>query len=245
MILATLALACSSSGSADLTLTDLDDPSGHLEESWSGVSVFWYWSDSETELWQLSESSGLFTSLGEVRVDSLSISTAASDCEELQSYLDVGTTLTAQLEDGDAVADHCDALTTYFDDLAALYEADGEERLHLGISISDLVGGTPGTGNWSTPQLNGALLWNDGQDPQVDAGWDADACTFTYIAPSNESQLWSMTDLALTVDEAESSVVGSLDADILGDDGGAAVLTASFDAELCQYSGGAVVLPSL
>ena len=92
MILASMLLACSSTG-AEITLTDLDDPSGHLEESWTADTAFWSWSSSESELWILSEATATLTSLGKFHIDPLSLSNDGSACGDLQDWLDVGTAL--------------------------------------------------------------------------------------------------------------------------------------------------------
>jgi hypothetical protein len=244
MIIASLLLACSSTG-ADLTITDLDDPSGHLADSWSVDSALWFWSEGETELWTLSTTTQTLAYLGEIRVDPLSLTTNDSSCEDLQDYLDVGTTLVADLSDGDAVADHCDAIGTYFDDLDALDDNDGTERTTVSAFIEDLVGGTPGTGTWSEPEVTGGLFWSNGAAASPSAGWSAADCTYEDVAAGSESQLWTFPEISLTIDEAESSVVGTLDAELLSDDGGSGFLTAEFDAELCQYTGGAFVIAGI
>ena len=240
MIVASMLLACSSTG-AEITLTDLDDPSGYLEESWSADAAFWSWSSSESELWVLSESTATLTLLGDFHIEPLSLTTATTECGDLQDWIDVGTALVDQLEDGAAVADHCDALTTFFDDLDALDDG-GTEHVALNAYIEDLVGGTPGTGSWSEPDVTGVLVWSDGEPADAGAAWDTDGCTFTYTEPANETQLWTFPELSLTIDEADSSVVGSLDAARRGDDGGTGSLSATFEAEFCEYTGGAVVL---
>ncbi|GEM_PF-2983681 len=244
MVIATLLLACSSTG-AEITLSELDDPSGHLSESWDAGTAFWYWSEGATEFWTLSATTGTLTFWGELRIDPLSLGTSSASCEDLQDWLDVGSALAADLADGDAVADHCDAVDTFFTDLAALDDGDDSEDFLLSAYIDDLVGGTPGTGTWTEPDVVGGLFWSDGQGAAADAGWNADDCTYDAVTAGGETQAWSFPTLTLTIDEAESSVVGTLDAELLGDDGGTGKLTAEFDAELCQYSGGAVVIPGL
>ncbi len=244
MLITSLLLACSSTG-ADITLTDLDDPSGVLSDSWTADTAFWYWSESETSLWTLSETSQTLELVGEVRIDPLSLTTSGAQCEDLQDWLDVGSALVDGLAGGEALADHCDAVGTYFSDMTALDDSDGSERLTVTAYIEDLVGGTPGTGTWTEGDVNGALFWNDGQSADPGDGWDGDGCAYTWVDPGNSSQLWTFPELTLTIDEADDSVVGTLDAELLGDDGGTGTLSAEFDAELCQYTGGAVVLPGL
>ena len=241
MLITAFLIACSSTG-ADLTITDLNDPSGHLSESWSTDTAFWFWSDGETELWEINSETQELGYLGEVRLDPLFLSTSDSSCEDLQDLLDVGSALVADVADGDPLSDHCDAVGTYFTDLAALDDSDGEESLTLSAYIDDLVGGTPGTGGWSEPDVIGALVWRDGQTDNPGDGWSESDCTYSSVEPTAEFQYWSFPEVSLNIDEAESSVVGTLDAELLGDDDGSGSLTAEFDAELCQYSGGAYII---
>ena len=113
-----------------------------------------------------------------------------------------GTTLVADLSDGDAVADHCDAIGTYFDDLDALDDNDGTERTTVSAFIEDLVGGTPGTGTWSEPEVTGGLFWSNGAAASPSAGWSAADCTYEDVAAGSESQLWTFPEISLTIDEA-------------------------------------------
>ncbi len=243
MLITAFLIACSSSG-ADVTITDLDDPSGHLSESWSADTAFWFWSEGDTELWEISADTQELRYLGEVRFDPLLLSTGTSSCEDLQDLLDVGSALVNEVSDGAPLADHCDAVGTYFTDLAALDEGEGEESLSLGVYIDDLVGGTPGTGGWSEPDVIGSMVWRDGQVDNPGAGWSQGDCTYSAVESTAEVQTWSFPEVSLNIEEADSNVVGTLDAELLGDDGGSGSLTAEFEAELCQYSGGAYVFPS-
>ncbi len=135
MIWSTLIMACNTTGSADFTLTDLDDPSGNLSESWSAESAYWYWSNDVISLWSLSQTTGLLSDLGDVAIDALGMGTDEESCEDLQDLLDVGAALVDGVESSVAIDDHCDDLTTFFSDLADLDDDSAEARTTVSATV--------------------------------------------------------------------------------------------------------------
>ena len=229
-------LACS--GSADITITDLNDPTGILSDDWSASSAIWYWSDEVmVSLWSLSASSGLFEWEGDVYVDNLSLSTEQRDCGDLQDSLDDGATLLEGVERGDTFTDHCDALTVWFEGL----EANDEERTHLGAYHEELTWGQPEAGTYTGERGGGALFWGDGKGDSLANGWDAEACTYTPVT-AGESEYWNLDVATLVLDDVGGPVQGTLTGTVEYDYEPIGSLEATFEAELCEIAPGAAIV---
>ncbi len=227
-----LTLACATPGTGQITLVDFVDAEGHLEEDWSAKTATWTTTTDALELWVLDAPTGTFEWIGPAEVDHLTLNTDEAPCSELEDALDISESVLEGVSDGDPISSHCDALTTYFQDLEDTTNFKGE-RIGITAYVEELSLQGATAGSWGRGEAHASLYWVE-ESPHVYEGWDEEGCTLT-IPDDLPAAAWYDTDVdEFTVDRAALRVSGSFEATVTGSDGATGTLTADFAARRCQ-----------
>jgi hypothetical protein len=228
---------------AVFTITDLNDATGLLQETWVSDSPRWMWADGDAALlktWSIDPETNEIRGGGSPSANFLPLFAdtvaGSATCAQWTDLLLLGQSLFQDFTSGDPVSMHCDAITEWFAAKDAMNPLHDVETLFGAQAGTFGIARRPPVGDVHIDEMAGEKIVqlrvsNATQRPS--AAWNPETCQYTQISHATVNERWSGDFLSLRIDAADDLISGQLTVE-LDDDAGR--LEVDFQAESCEHS---------